>query len=223
MTGAELVTAIENEFKIAISDSDAEKCETVGQVVDLVYSRLRHNSEEPCPSQSGYYIIREFLMNELRISRMEVRPDTMLEEIIPKPVRRRLWDDLIRSLTNAKTIWPPLDRPKWLTCCVFFILPGLAFIVTMKWLPLELFWLGFLPGVGVALISDSLATPFKSEFPSGFSQVKDLIRFVKTLDSRKWSEDDVFKKIREISVEILGVKPERVTLDACWVRDLAVD
>lgn len=44
LDGVELVMAVEKEFKIAIADADAAQCVTVGRLVDLVHSRLRHAS-----------------------------------------------------------------------------------------------------------------------------------------------------------------------------------
>ena len=57
LDGVEIVMAIEEEFKITISDSEAAGADTVGKVVDLVHARLRHNKEEPCPSQHGFYVV----------------------------------------------------------------------------------------------------------------------------------------------------------------------
>lgn len=41
LDGVELVMAIEKEFQIAISDSEAAECGTVGKLVKSVHSRLR--------------------------------------------------------------------------------------------------------------------------------------------------------------------------------------
>ena len=50
LDGVELVMAVEEEFQIAISDSEASDCTTVRKLVELVNSRLRHDSKDPCPS-----------------------------------------------------------------------------------------------------------------------------------------------------------------------------
>jgi hypothetical protein len=54
------------------------------------------------------------------------------------------------------------------------------------------------------------------------SQVKDLIKLVKSLDSKTWSEEEVFAKVRVITAEQLGVNESQVTLDAKFIDDLGL-
>ena len=61
---------------------------------------------------------------------------------------------------------------------------------------------------------------YSVEFPDGMSKVKDLIKLVKSLDSRTWTSEEVFVKIRTITAEQLGVDESLVTLDAKFVDDL---
>jgi len=63
---------------------------------------------------------------------------------------------------------------------------------------------------------------FSVEFPEGMSHVKDLVKLVKSLDSRTWSEEEVFVKIRAITAEQLGIDESLITLDAKFVDDLGV-
>ena len=222
LDGVELVMAIEEEFKIAISDAEASEADTVGKVVNLVHARLRQNADEACPSQHGFYMIRKQLMEQVRLPRSAVQPDSRLEDLIPNAGRRTVWRNLIQTLTGASNTSAALVRPKWLNRIVTLLLPVVAFGLTLNWVPLSLFWLGFFPALFVAYLGDKMTSPWKTQFPSAYARVKDLIPFVKTLDSRVWSKDEVFAKVRQISVEILGVKPEQVKLESHWVDDLGV-
>ncbi|MBV5350404.1 hypothetical protein JZU71_04570, partial [bacterium] len=60
------------------------------------------------------------------------------------------------------------------------------------------------------------------EFPDGMSQVKDLIKLVKSLDSKTWSEEEVFVKVRAITAEQFGVDESKVTRDAKFIDDLGL-
>lgn len=84
LDGVELVMVVEEEFQIAISDSEANECSTVRILVELVHSHLRHSSTDPCPSQHSFYLARRNLISILQAQRNEIKPDTNLEEIIPK-------------------------------------------------------------------------------------------------------------------------------------------
>ena len=212
----ELVMAVEEEFKIAISNTDAEKRVTVGKLVDYVHSRLRQGAGEPCPSQHGFYIVRRNMMNLLRLKRSQILPEVYLEDLIGRANRRKVWRNLLRSLTDKTNSWPPLVRPKWMNFLVILLIPVAACIcvVTSTSLPMGL----AIPVAAIlAIFGGRFTTP---EFPSKFLQVQDLIKLVKTLDSRAWSKDEVFEKIRKITVDILGVKESQVTLDASFVGDL---
>jgi acyl carrier protein len=234
LDGVELVIAVEEEFEMVLSDSEAEASMTVGSLVDLVYSRLRHKKEQPCPSQQGFYIVQKKLMDHLDLPRSAIKPETELNTLIPKLNRRRVWNALVKSLTDNKhkRPWPGLVRPRWMGNLVFLHLPGIIFVGTILTgffivrIPSHDFFLylffAIVPAIVFAIVGMILTTPFRTEFPPGISQVKDLIRFVKTLDSRIWSKEAVFEKIREITVEQLGVKPEQVIPEARWIEDLGV-
>ena len=52
--------------------------------------------------------------------------------------------------------------------------------------------------------------------------MKDLIKLVKSLDSKTWTEEEVFVKIRTITAEQLGVDESLVGLDARFIDDLGL-
>lgn len=226
LDSVELVMAIEDEFEILLPETEVIPADTVGKVVDLVYARLRHSEQQPCPSQHGFYVVRRTLMERLGLKRSAIKPGSQLGSLIPQPDRRRVWPDLLRRLTDDQTTWPGLVRPKWLKrALAIFVLGVLAIscFAVVKWLSLYLLGLGLFAALGVAVLSIRLTEPFRTEFPKQLIRVKDLIRFVKTLHSRIWSKEEVFQKIREIVVDLLGVKPEQVTLNSHWVYDLGLD
>jgi len=74
----------------------------------------------------------------------------------------------------------------------------------------------------VFILLERITRLFSTEFPDKMSQVKDLIKLVKSLDSKTWSEEDVFVKIRGITAEQLGIDKSLVTLDAKFIDDLGV-
>ena len=219
----DLIMAIEEEFKIAISDAEASQSDTVGKFIEIVHARLRHSTEDPCPSQHGFYFIRKNLMEHLGLSRTAITPNTMLDELIPSENRHAVWKAFVQELTGDQSLSVALMRPTGLNRIVVFVFPAIAFALTLVWVPLSLFWIGFFPAIFVLYIGDRLTAPWETEFQSSYSQVRDLIPFVKTLDNRVWSKEEVFEKVRDISVEILGIEPEEVKLESRWVNDLGLD
>lgn len=217
--GVEIVMDIEDEFEIAIANEEASQTKTVGELVDLVFLRLRHNRDEPCPSQHGFYVIRRVLMDSLELQRSLIRPETRLDELIGREGRKEIWRGLLQRITGGEGQWPKLVRPVWLRVFVTGVLPASAFLV----------------GVGLGTVSSAvvfalivlfafrlITAPFKTEFPKGFIQVKDLVKFVKTLNSEIWTRNAVFEKVRQIVVRELAVKESDVTLEANFVKDLGL-
>lgn len=220
LDGIELIMAVEEEFAIAIPDADAAQCVTVGKLVDLIDARLRHSVAEPCPSQRGFYVVRRELMSLLGLARTAIKPGTLLVDLIAREKRRTLWPQLLQALTAGRTEWPRLVRPRWLTVLVVVVVPLAA--CTALAISTGSLGLALLLGCLVVIIGDRLSVPWKREFPRGFGQVQDLIKFVTTLNARIWSKDEVFERLRTIIVEQLGVEASQVTLDADFVHDLGL-
>jgi len=220
LDGVELVMAVEEEFQMAISDSEASDCTTVRKLVELVHSRLRHTSKDPCSSQHTFYLARQKLISILHIPRQKIKPETKLDELIPTKNRKRLWRELTTALADGVFFHNRLVRPKWVTRG---LLP--AFIIL--YLAIH-FWLGFPFATSLTytlllfVLLERLTLLYRNDFPDGMSQVKDLIKLVKSLDSKTWTEEEVFIKIRAITAEQLGVDESQVTLDARFIDDLGL-
>ena len=220
LDGIELLMAVEEEFKIAISYEEAAQCVTVGKLVDLVHSRLQQSREAPCASQHGFYVIRGQLMKTLGLTREKIKPETRLNDLLGRKDRKKRWRKLINSIVQKEPMLPGLVRPRWMVILLVLLMGGTCFgLVFFTWIP---FPFSFIAAVVVGVIVDLIMTPFKCELPTEFNQVKDLIQFVTTLDSRIWSKEEVFQTVRAITVEQLGVNESHVTLEAHFVNDLGV-
>ena len=116
-----------------------------------------------------------------------------------------------------------LDRPKWMTYSSFpaFLLLPCAILKFWYDFPFTLALISSLPVYFV--LEWATRRLFSVEFPDGMSKVKDLIKLVKSLDSKTWTEEEVYAKIRTITAEQLGIDESVITLDAKFVDDLGVD
>lgn len=227
LDGVELIMAVEEEFKIAISDADAVQCDTVGKLVDHVCSRLRQSHQEPCASQHGFYIVRREMMRVLGLARSQITPESKLDGLVPAGNRRQQWGNLIAAITGGTHEPPGLVRPQWmdrvigaLTVAVFILLVVLAWRFGLA-ASVSVIGAIFVALIFIGIVN-RLTFPWRSEFPSRFTNVRDLVQFITTLESGVWSKEEVFLKIRAITVEQLGVKESQVTMDANFIDDLGV-
>lgn len=216
-----LIMATEEEFAIFIPDEEAEQCVTVQKLVDVVYSKLRHKDYDLCLSQHGFYVVRRILMDELALKRSQIKPETKLEDVIPRTNRNELWGRIMALINASDTTYSSLVRPEWVVRVAVLVLFGTAYMAYAVWgwgstvitLPV---------GIATTILGARITVPLKQEFPGELNQVKDLIRFVPKLDANTWSKDEVFQKVRQITVEQLGVKESEVTLETDYVKDLGM-
>lgn len=222
LDGLELIMAIEEEFQIAITEEESSKIETPNNLTDLVFSKLRKSSQEVCPSQHGFYTVRKTLIKHLSVQRNEVGVETNLSELIPSKSRKKIWKNLLFTLSNGQTVDVPLTRPKWIKILIlvlFLVAFSTAMFQTGYEISLSLvFSLGCL-ALLVILTSFSF---MRNEFPPNFQKVKDLIRIVGSLESRVWSRPDVYDRVKAIIVKRLGVKEEEVFPNSHFVNDLGM-
>lgn len=103
LDGIELVLAIEDEFRITITDDEAVDCTTPAKLTDLVYAKLGNAESEICPSQHGFYKVRKLLMDQTSIPSSRIKPDTPLDELIGRGNSKNFgslfyWDYLMGKL-----------------------------------------------------------------------------------------------------------------------------
>src|SRR5688500_12154199 len=95
LDAVELVIDVEEEFKIKISDSDAEKILTVGQLHDYVVERLPPGSpwvvalageavpSAPCLTAAAFYRIRRTFVEVLGQAHTDIKPSAPIDEHLP--------------------------------------------------------------------------------------------------------------------------------------------
>lgn len=78
----EMVMAIEEEFGVEIPDEDAEQITTVGEMYDWLRRRLSETTQEECLSQKMFYKLRRALIENYRLERRVIKPDTKVTDLI---------------------------------------------------------------------------------------------------------------------------------------------
>lgn len=219
LDSVELLLLTEGEFQIAISDEEAAKCETPGMLTDLVYSKLRKSKEETCPSMQGFYLVRKVMIEKFGFPRELIKPETKLDELITRKNRKATWEKLLKSLSNGKTIYAPLKRPRWISL-LMVTLSLVAFIVAF--METESGSLSVIFSLLAGSIFHGITTIFKVEFANEFMTVKALIRIVGTLDTKVWSRREVYDGVRKLVAEQLGVNESDIQPDSHFVHDLGM-
>jgi acyl carrier protein len=224
LDGVELILAFEDEFQIEISDAQAEKMVTVGDSVDIIYDILRpKKSAVNCFSQKSFYLIRRNLMEIFNVPRSEVKLNSNLEAIIPLDSRAVKWEKFIKLITSSKFFYHHLTKRSANCKFSIFSVTLIIFLLLLFLLPDNIRYL-CLPGSWLMLYLACLFSKqsHKIHFPTKFKKVRDLIYLVPEFEDCIYTKDEVYRKVIPIAVDQLGIKAERVKLDAKWVDDLNV-
>jgi hypothetical protein len=107
----ELLMQIEERFGVAVSDDEAERIRSVGDLHAFILARIPCARSGACVTSAAFHRLRRALGELLAVPRERVRPGARMEELVPAQERRRFWQECGDRLGLSL---PPLRRPGWL-------------------------------------------------------------------------------------------------------------
>jgi hypothetical protein len=108
LDAVELILAVEDGFQIHIEDAEAGRVVTVGDLYQLVVSKLSSGTSKRCLTSAVFYRTRRRIVSVLGVDRREIRPCTSLEALLPEASRRNLWFALEEAMGLRL---PALEHP----------------------------------------------------------------------------------------------------------------
>jgi acyl carrier protein len=217
LDSVELVLAVEEEFGITISDAEASRCRTPGDLIAIVTDRMLPAGRPTCRSQAAFHRLRRSLGSVLGVPRNAVKLDAPIDRWLPAHARRQTWDRLRKEIGSRR--WPELERPAWLQATLWSL--ALAAGGT------GLTWQGPITGLGLAAVAGIVATrltrPWADHLPAGHETVRSLVSYIPSPPNSNWTRADVASRIREIVIEQLSLNPTDYREDADFIRDLGMD
>ena len=223
----ELILRVEDTFQIHIENGEAERARTVGDLYNLVISKLQGRDSERCLTSVAFYRTRRAIVDALGIDRRVIKPATPLDVILPANSRRVKWRRIQKEMTLRL---PDLRHPGWIVLGLLFVAVALAFSAGIvgqirgAWF-IPLFLLGLIIGGFLIKLTPTLAI----DFPNHEATVGDLSRDVLAVNHGRlvdevggWNKKDVWGTLCRVIVDELGVLPEDVTQEASFVDDLRV-
>jgi acyl carrier protein len=242
LDGVELIMATEQEFGITITDDEAEKTITVGDLYALVQRKLSIIPLNQCASANAFYRMRRHLVEFLGIPRKSVTLDRKMDELVDRENRRERYKNMGSILGFSL---PDLTRPAWMEISMG-TLGILSFIVIILCLIFSQrliddvygkgqYWEGYLfigslVVFALVLLIYRVTEKLSIHFPGRCSTLRDMIGEITTMNygkpgiwNNKSQEKDVRDKIKTLIIEQLGIAPEKVIPEAEFVKDLGVD
>lgn len=106
LDGVELVMEFENEFELVISNDDAERMRTVGDVIAFIADTRELSFVRECPTTHVFYSIRRELMDLFGLDRKQIRPSTRISKLLSPLLHERF----INRLPDIGMSIPRIDR-----------------------------------------------------------------------------------------------------------------
>jgi acyl carrier protein len=107
LDSVEIVLRIEDEFSISLPDDELSSVRTVGELYELVLSKL--DTTPACLSSKAFYRTRQALVECLGLPRQSIRPSTPLDSLLPRTSLVQKWQEIADRTGLAL---PPLRRPR---------------------------------------------------------------------------------------------------------------
>lgn len=214
----ELVMAFEDEFGIRISNEDAGKITTPGEVADYVMTLVRTKADEACPSQKGFYRIRSALVTSFGIPRRDIDPNSLLHEIVKGDIKQQ-WSKLQNAL-GAES-FPQLRRTRMFFNLVVIGLPAIIVAPMLK-TGAPVSWV-VLAYALLSLSAHLLTARMGTIIPAKCQTVSALIPYVGCASSLLWTRKAVLARVIQLTSVQLGIPVDKIRPDSHFVHDLGAD
>lgn len=238
MDGVEIVMKTEEAFDIAIDDSDAEKCMTPRDVIDLVMGKVGRFDQAACLTQRSFHRLRRTFMDLFGVKRSDFRLDVQLEKFLHQNTRK---PDLVRISERIECdIVPSLILPRKINSALLFLSIALGLLagfiahrsstdsVLLNFVQQLAVLVGFVVMILVWKTGVAATKNLRTEFPQKLQTVRDLSRWLVAHNPAlvnappgQWSHEQIAERIREIVIEVLGCE-KTYREDARFVEDLGL-
>lgn len=224
----ELILAAEESFGIEISDEEAGRVETAGDLCELVRRKVTKRQQRVCLTSALFYRVRRGLTAVLGVERRSIRPGSVLEELLPREVRAEKWCELERhSHLRLPSLLLPAPGAILVLAGGPVVCGTAALVVGMSegMIALALAF-GLLPSAVVLRIMQTHAV----QLPAGVVTVGDLARgalarnyAALARDAGGFQPEEIWDAVKMLIHVQTGTPLERITPGAGLLNDLGID
>ena len=221
LDAVELVMDFEEAFQMSLSDEEMRLPRTPGKVADVIFSRMKTVEENKCKTQAEFYKIRRILSEKFQVSRKDIRPNTLLETILPVQSRISEWQCLLKEISEGKTIHANLKGVMAIELTLLLI--NFVLIVLSIYFLLNFNLIAFLFIFSLPFLSERVYAPWRVNFPKEFQNVKDLIKICYTTLKPRLSREEILEIVINITSDKLQIEKSKIKEDSSFIDDLGLD
>lgn len=232
LDSVELVMAIEERFAITVSDEEATSIRTVGEMEQLLMTKLEIADESSCLSQHAFHVLRRNVIACFGVNRRDFKLDSELDTFVPRRERRSEWVRFQKSVGAVQ--WPQLVRPREIVVLLSGMTLAIAALVWwyaavgLKWGSVWAASLSFVSAVAIGWSLGLLTRPMRTTIPAGYRRVKEMAYFLvarnpELLGPRHpgWSPEEVWCSLRDVIIRQTALT--EFDRNSRFVQDLHLD
>lgn len=209
---SDVLVKVEKSFGFKFGDTELKDTKTFGELCDLVTNKVQGDNSNDCTTQQAFYKVRNAIANTLSIDKSCITPDTDLQKLIPKNIRRQTFKIIDGNLGFKTNIL----RPK------HSVTGTLAIIFIVSLIGLFASWQAGLIGLTASIIAMTIANKFGNEIDLlTVGQLADKLSREHYLKSRRISTTvnkmEVERKIKDLFIADLGLEEHQLTRQASFV------
>lgn len=231
LDSVEILVNVENAFGITISNYEAEKIYTVGDIHNIVWRNIQGRQSMRCRSQQLFYRLRYILINRYKVPGEAIQLNASLNNIFPQKNRRLKYHKLQKELQlKLPQLVLPVIWARAFFITGFILIAGtlaVAFVLRFgyhktRWMYL-IPVLGIITTVFISNILDAVRTEF---FPH---KVKDYTKEVLALNYGTLMQDkNIDRKemealINNVIAETIGLDLQEIAPEKSLTDDLGID
>jgi acyl carrier protein len=231
LDSVEILVNVENAFGITISNYEAEKISTVGDIHNVVWRNVQGRQSMRCRSQQLFYRLRYILINKFNATHEGIVPAASLNKVFPKNNRRLKYHRLQKEL-NLKLpelvlspIWARVLTVTGITLIAGMLVVALVLIYgydRTRWLYL-LPALGLLVTIFISNILDSVRVQFRPDKMRDFTQAILALNYGTLMQESSLNREEMEIVINNIIAETIGLELHEVSPEKSLTYDLGID
>lgn len=209
---SDVLVKVEKFFGFKFGDTELKDTKTFGELCDIITCKVQGDNSNDCTTQQAFYKVCNAIADTLVIDRSCIAPDTDLQKLIPKNIRRKSFKTIDGHL-GFKT---KILRPK------HSLTGTLAIIFIVSLIGLFASWQAGLIGLTASIIAMTIANKFGNEIDLlTVGQFADKLSREHYLQSRRVSttvnKREIEQKIKDLFIADLGLQDRQVTRQASFL------
>ena len=231
LDSVEIIVNVESAFGITISNFEAEKITTVGDIHAIVWRSVQGRQSMRCHSQQLYYKLRHTLTNKFRVAKDDIELHASLNDIFPKTNRRLLYRKLENELQLKlpelvlSAVWDNILRITGIILIVGMLACSLVMVNLFNYSR----WLYLLPGFGVIAtiffsnILDPVRTVFMPATVKAYTQKVLSLNYATLVQGNGTNKKEVELMINHIIADTAGLEMHEISPEKKLGDDLGID